>query len=278
VAADPDYDLEGAERQGGGSEQAPESRGALRDLSRYSVHFSRLPGTRAEGEHIAEMLGVAPLEGEQATKGRIEAVRSPRILHLATHGFFLPERTPSAEKNGLSQPESGKGSIGNGTNLFYRMAENPLLRSGIVLAGVNAWLHGKPLAPGAGDGILSSEDASGLDLLRTDLVVLSACETGLGDIRVGEGVFGLRRAFFLAGAKTILMSLWKIPDEQTRRLMEDFYRRLLEGEPRSEALREAQLAIKASFPAPLFWGAFICQGDPGPLPPEEKKRQGPPGE
>ena len=82
--------------------------------------------------------------------------------------------------------------------------------------------------------------------------------------RAGEDVFGLRRAFVLAGAKTLVMSLWKVPDEQTRELMEDFYCRILAGQPRAEALREAQLEMKKKYPDPLFWGAFICQGDPGP--------------
>ena len=104
-----------------------------------------------------------------------------------------------------------------------------------------------------------------MDLLDTELVVLSACNTGLGEIRTGEGVFGLRRAFVLAGAKTLVMSLWKVPDEQTQELMIDFYRRLTTGEGRAEALRHAQLAMKARHPDPYYWGAFICQGDPAPL-------------
>jgi CHAT domain-containing protein len=87
----------------------------------------------------------------------------------------------------------------------------------------------------------------------------------LGEVHTGEGVFGLWRAFVLAGAKTLVMSLWKVPDEQTRELMEDFYRRILAGQPRADALREAQLAMKAKYPDPFYWGAFICQGDPGPL-------------
>jgi CHAT domain-containing protein len=122
------------------------------------------------------------------------------------------------------------------------------------------------LPPEAEDGILTAEDVSGMDLLATELVVLSAAETGLGEVRVGEGVFGLRRAFMLAGAKTLVISLWKVADQQTQELMVDFYCRIMAGQPRADALREAKLAIKARYPAPFYWGAFICQGDPGPLP------------
>jgi len=95
--------------------------------------------------------------------------------------------------------------------------------------------------------------------------VLSACETGLGEQGNGEGVFGLQRAFVLAGAKTLIMSLWKVPDEPTGELMEDFYQRLLAGRGRADALRQSQLALKAKYPEPFYWGAFICQGNPGPL-------------
>ena len=104
-----------------------------------------------------------------------------------------------------------------------------------------------------------------MDLTGTELVVLSACNTGLGEVRTGDGVFGLRRAFTLAGAKTLIMSLWSVPDEPTRELMEDFFFRVLAGQGRADALREAQLTLKTKFPAPFYWGAFICQGDPGPL-------------
>jgi CHAT domain-containing protein len=106
---------------------------------------------------------------------------------------------------------------------------------------------------------------TGLDLLDTELVVLSACDTGLGAIHAGEGVFGLRRAFVVAGAKTLVMSLWKVPDQQTQALIVDFYRRLLAGTPRGQALREAQQELRKRHPHPFCGGAFICQGDPGPL-------------
>ena len=234
--------------------------------ARRRHHFHRLPGTRAEGERIAALLGVPPWLDAAALEGRLKAAcRSPRILHLATHGFFLAdqERDPDREAPGLGVDSASSRR-----------------RTGGPAVGTAAGEPDAPLGPGPGrgqhlarpadppeeaeDGLLTAEDVTGLDLLATELVVLSACETGLGQVHVGEGVFGLRRAFVLAGAKTLVMSLWKVPDEPTRELMEDFYRRLLAGQGRAEALRQAQLAMKAKYPDPFYWGAFICQGDPAP--------------
>jgi hypothetical protein len=233
------------------------------DRDRGAYHFDRLPGTRAEGEAIAGLLGVPLWLDAAALEGRLKTeCRSPRILHLATHGFFLPDqpRDPGQDRLGL-----GLEPMGAMGRLAGPLPENPMLRSGLALAGANTWLKAGKLPEEAQDGMLTAEDVSGLDLLATELVVLSACETGLGQVHVGEGVFGLRRAFVLAGAKTLVMSLWKVPDEPTRELMEEFYRRILAGEGRAEALRQAQLAMKAKYPDPYYWGAFICQGDPSPL-------------
>jgi CHAT domain-containing protein len=248
VVADPDFDLDL-------DDAAPAEFLARRSraLDPKQVHFDPLPGTYAEGEHIAAQLGVPPWLKATALKGRLKTFCSPRILHLATHGFFLEE-----QKYDASQGESGLGRLSHAL-------ENPLLRSGLALAGANTWLAGKPLPAEAENGILTAEDVSGLDLLSTELAVLSACDTGLGEVRIGEGVFGLRRAFVLAGVRTLVMSLWKVPDHQTQELMEEFYRRILTGEQCAGALREAQLAMKEKYAKPLYWGAFICQGDPGPL-------------
>jgi CHAT domain-containing protein/tetratricopeptide (TPR) repeat protein len=250
---------------------APSARRHSRDLhrDRSSYHFHRLPGTRAEGERVATRLGVAPWLDASALEGRLKAeCRSPRILHVATHGFFLTDQQRDLSQEGqgfafdLGDFSDARGGLGR---LSGPSMENPMLRSGLALAGANTWLRaGKPPEE-AEDGLLTAEDVTGLDLLATELVVLSACETGLGQVHVGEGVFGLRRAFVLAGAKTLVISLWKVPDEPTRELMEDFYGRLLAGQGRAEALRQAQLAMKARYPEPFFWGAFICQGDPSPL-------------
>jgi CHAT domain-containing protein/tetratricopeptide (TPR) repeat protein len=246
VIAGPDFDL-GATAPA--APRRPRRAGPLRDLARAARRFSPLPGTLAEGREVAARLGVKPALGQAAVEARLKKAASPRVLHVATHGFFLPERRadPGGKLRGVG-------------------AENPLLRSGLAFAGANTWLAGGKTPAWAGDGLLTAEEVTGLDLLGTELVVLSACETGLGEVRAGEGVFGLRRAFQLAGAQTVVMSLWKVPDEPTRELMAGFYRRLLEGLPRAEALRQAQLELKTRYPDPRTWGAFICQGNPGPLP------------
>jgi CHAT domain-containing protein len=213
---------------------------------------------------VARLVGTRASMGKMALVSRVRGRRPPRILHLATHGFFLanPERQRSAAlKSVVLAVDSGPEWL-----TAWSQLESPLLRSGLALARAKTWLEGGRLPPNARTGFLTAEEVTSLDLLDTELVVLSACETGLGEVRAGEGVFGLRRAFILAGAKTLVMSLWKVPDQQTQVLLVDFYERILTGMPRAEALRQAQLAMKAIYPNPLYWGAFICQGDPGRLP------------
>jgi CHAT domain-containing protein len=250
VLADPDFDA------GSRKARTEEDRGRLsRAVEEAELSFGRLPGTRAEGEEVAELLGVAAWLGPAVLERRLKRARSPRLLHIATHGFFV-----GPAGGGRSGDTGQVGLLGEAA------ADNPLLRSGLALAGANTWLRGGRPPEDAEDGLLTAEDVTGLDLLDTELVVLSACETGLGEVRIGEGVFGLRRAFPLAGARSLVMSLWKVPDGPTRELMVDYYRRLLGGAPRGEALRQAQRALKARYPDPLCWGAFICQGDPAPLP------------
>ena len=273
VAASPDFDLfaqpdRQAAKDDAAVGTAPPGR-LSRALERASLHFGPLEGTRLEGECVAGLLGVVPwLEGE-VLETRLKGCRSPRVLHLATHGFFLPNQLDVS--NWAPRQVSGAEVQALAPTAFGRLAaaENPLLRSGLALAGVNTWARGGPLPPEAEDGLLTAEDVTGMDLLATELVVLSACETGLGDVLRGEGVFGLRRAFLLAGAKTVVMSLWQVPDEETRILIEDFYRRLTAGAPaltsRADALRAAQRTLRgnAATADPYFWGAFICEGCPG---------------
>jgi CHAT domain-containing protein/tetratricopeptide (TPR) repeat protein len=278
-----------------------------RDLDRSRINFPRLPGTRVEGEKVARRLGVQPLLGGAALEQPLKECRSPRFVHLATHGLFLPDQPFDANRLGRNLE-----LLGNATTVVGPLSgpgmENPMLRSGLALAGANTFLRGGPLPDEAEDGLLTAEDVAGLDLLDTDLVVLSACETGLGAIHTGEGVLGLRRAFIVAGAKTLVMSLWKVPDLATAFLMDRFYDNLLtRGLDRDLALSQAQRAtrdatvaqLKAEWVSPamieqfasgdtnarrhleelaqkpddhrpfeslLYWGAFICQGDPSPLP------------
>lgn len=230
--------------------------------------FRRLVGTQVEASKLAALLHVTPLMAGAALKGslrkRIAVDHSPRVLHLATHGFFLPDKADNSEiiASDINTTEQILSNLGR---LARGRLGSPLLRSGLALAGANTWLQSSELPSEAENGILFAEDITGLDLLNTDLVVLSACDTGLGDIHAGEGVFGLRRAFVLAGAKTLVMSLWKVPDQQTQELMVDFYERILKGESRGEALRQAQLAMKTRYSDIYIWGAFICQGDPAPM-------------
>ncbi len=255
VVADPDFELSCA---AAGSAPGPAALGRTSNDVR-DLHFDPLPETRREGERVARALGVDPWLGADVLEGRVKSCRSPSVLHFATHGFFLEDQLNDPRGEGVD------GLPGRADRLIGRCLENPLLRSGLALAGANTWLQNAPLPVTAEDGLLTAEDVTGMDLLNCEMVVLSACETGLGVVRRGEGVFGLRRAFALAGAKTLIMSLWKVPDKATGMLMEQFYGYLRDGSPRSEALRRAQSDVRAVYPQPYDWGAFICQGNPGKL-------------
>jgi len=262
VIADPDFNLAIQDSLISGDNHFLLSQQA-HDLSESRLSFRPLPGTHVEGDQIASLLSVEPLMSASALKSYVKACRSPHILHLATHGYFLPQQTP--ELPGVpfhfsSIDASTVTPIQRWSSFGF---ENPLLRSGLALAGANTWIRGGLLPREAEDGILTAADVTGLDLLDTELVVLSACETGLGLIAPSEGVFGLRRAFVIAGANTLVMSLWKVPDQQTQELMIEFYRCILAGESRVGALYKAQLAIRSRYPHPFYWGAFICEGNPG---------------
>lgn len=224
------------------------------DLARLS--FSPLPATAIEADAIIPLLPSARLfTGTQATVTRVKQSPNPRILHLATHGFFLKNNLPDQpQRPGHSQPFT---------------IENPLLRSGLALAGFNGREGGDD------DGVLTALEVSGLDLRATQLVVLSACETGLGEVANGEGVYGLRRAFALAGAQSQLMSLWRVSDQGTKDLMIRYYQALAKGQGRGDALRQVQLAmlqqtiqgqdqggdLELNYQHPYYWSAFIPIGD-----------------
>jgi CHAT domain-containing protein len=185
------------------------------------------------------------LSGPQATEAALKRTVGPRVLHIATHGFFLGE------------PDTAVNNATRSINAAPQIA-NPLLRSGLAFSGAN-------LRRGDSneDGILTALEASGLNLWGTKLVVLSACDTGVGEVRNGEGVYGLRRAFVLAGAESLVMSLWPISDFTTRALMTNYYRNLKQGLGRGEALRQVQLDMLRHNPKlhPFYWANFIQSGD-----------------
>ncbi|MDM0118021.1 CHAT domain-containing protein [Variovorax sp. J22R133] len=207
-----------------------------RDFS--SMQFEALPGTALEAAAIKGLFPDAKvLTGPAATETAFKQIHGPRVLHVATHGFFLPDQeVKRVSKDGR---------------------EDPMLRSGLVFANVNTG------GTESDDGVLTALEASGIDLLGTRLVVLSACETGVGTVKNGEGVFGMRRAFVVAGAETLLMTLWPIADEATQELMSDYYEALKQGSGRADALRKAQLQMlgKKETGHPFFWAGFISSGD-----------------
>jgi len=214
-----------------------------------------LPETKQEVESVRALLGpsedVLTLTGAAASEESFKRdAHGKRTLHLATHGFFL-----------------------EGTCAIGASQESPLLLSGLVLAGANARSTVSEASTlddsGAGtdDGILTAEELAALDLRGVDLAVLSACDTGRGTVAVGEGVFGLRRAFGIAGARTVVMSLWPVPDAQARQWMTRFYSATGDGTSVSRAVRDASLRTleelrESERPAhPYYWAGFVAAGD-----------------
>ncbi len=227
------------------------------------LRFPPLANTLTEVNAIERLAVAKGLEPEKylglsATEERMKSTAQPLILHLATHGFYL-----SAE--GWTE---GRGSPGTAVQ---RELGNPMHRSGLALAGANVTLEGKA-GTGKEDGILTAEEVASLNLVGTELVVLSACETGLGEARGGEGVLGLRRAFVRAGAENLVMALWKVPDAETAALMKSFYSRYLSGMPPWRALIESQREALAAqrqsgfAPNPYAWAAFVASGMGSELP------------
>ena len=246
-------------------EQPPPEAQKKQSYAFGDFYFRPLPGTGAEGDALRAILPEATMLTErQANKGALLAAAGPEILHIATHGFFLTDlKAPTLDVGNLGTIEVmreigllAKKGPGAADPLKEQPLENPLLRSGLALAGANEyWRDGN-------EGILTAMETSVLYLWGTKLVVLSACDTGVGQIKNGDGVYGLRRALVLAGSESQVMSLWPVSDLATRALMVDFYQALRRGEGRSEALRNAQLNLlrdpKRSHPA--YWASFIQSG------------------
>jgi CHAT domain-containing protein len=240
-------------------EQANQSLDLARDLARGTT-LPPLPGTGAEVMAIA---GLMQSDGWKATaytqelalKQIVEQAGSERVIHLATHGFFLPDEEKQPATPARSEPR-------------HAALEDPMLRSGLYFSGANRTLAGRPTPAGLDNGVLTALEAGNLNLTGTELVVLSACNTGQGDVHNGEGVFGLRRALQEAGAQDVMMSLWSVPDKETLELMKIFYSKWLSGTEKHEALKQAQLEMRERVKQehdgkdlPYYWGAFVMVGN-----------------
>jgi CHAT domain-containing protein len=265
IFADPDFDL-------GPSDVQARTRAVLRgaktgelvatsrglESRRSQPKVGRLPGTAEEAKAIKSNLAryaqaeAVVYQDQYALEGVFKALHGPCVLVLSTHGFFLPDREEARTDGAAASARA-------------RPLENPLLRCGLLLAGCNQ--RGAQGAEAAGDdGVLTGLEIVGTDLRRTDFVVLSACETGLGDIRNGEGVAGLRQAFQLAGANAVISTLWPIPDVESVDVVNALFANLSQGQGKAESLRNAQLALikarRANHAAahPVYWAAFTLTG------------------
>jgi CHAT domain-containing protein/Tfp pilus assembly protein PilF len=228
---------------------------------RYKKGWSELPGTRLELSLIASTceeknIPHTVLAGKDATEDTLKSFADdpPRVLHIATHGFFFAGI--ELERITLERLRS----TNRGGNQL-RIINNPMLRSGLLLTGANAVWTGEVPAASSNDGILTALEVSRLNLIGTELVTLSACETGLGDVLNGEGIFGLQRAFQVAGAGAVIMSLWKVADEPTAILMKTFYSAWLSGTSKTEAFRIARSQLRELYPSPFYWAAFVLVGE-----------------
>ena len=223
----------------------PASRGNQNSL------WTDLPGTAEEVKKIKKQFELnkvpaAVFTQTAASEENLKALsgNSPQILHIATHGFFLPE-----------QEKKSDDIVTNNQNA-YTLANDPLLRSGLILSGGNHVWSGKTPIEGVEDGIATAYEISQLNLSNTELVVLSACETALGDVRGSEGVFGLQRAFKMAGVKKMIVSLWQVPDKETAELMTSFYNYWLKGKTIEQAFAQAQSDMRKKY-SPYYWAAFV---------------------
>ena len=238
VLGAPDFENSAESTALGEKNQIVATRSLLYLNSSNELSLSALPGALEEVKAIAQMLGVEPLLGAHANEAALKQVTRPRILHIATHGFF--EEKPNSEDDVI-------------------LGDNALLQSWLALAGINNNKPDNKLE----DGIFTALEATGLNLSGTKLVVLSACDTGLGNISAGEGIYGLRRALVIAGSESQLISLWNVDDQVTKYLMVSYYQGLQDNQGRSEALRRIQLQMLESpeYQHPYYWASFIPSGN-----------------
>lgn len=214
-----------------------------------SKKIPQLPGAEGEIRHLNALMIKNGWETEtylnnEATEGNLKAIKDPKVFHIATHGFFMEDMEQGYHEGGADK------------NL-----QNPLLRSGLLLKNGGVLLAKDNIYElNSEDGILTAYEAMNLYLDHTDLVVLSACETGVGKVQLGEGVCGLQRAFLIAGANSVIMSLFKVSDDVTKDLMTIFYDRWIATGSKRKSFLEAKRIIKEKYKDPIYWGAFIMVG------------------
>jgi CHAT domain-containing protein len=274
LIANPDFNATSRSATGGASASAAAAstaagpsvlRGGQQRSSglRGLTAWQPLGGTEQEARQLAPLLGGgAVISGPAATAAVVLAQRAPRILHIATHGFFLADQAPAS---GTATGARSGGTPSEGSAPAAPSREDPLQRSGLVFAGAN-----RPDANPSDDGYLTAAEATAMDLEGTELVTLSACETGLGGVRSGEGVYGLQRSLAVAGARSTLLSLWKVDDGLTATFMERYYNKLKAGQGRADALRDTQAEFRnnknSTYNDIRVWGAFQLSGDWRALP------------
>jgi hypothetical protein len=256
ILTDPDYDF-------GVPAEAPQRRAATAQRAAddpWPLRWGRLAFTQREGLEIAVHAGPRAqfLSGVAANEGILLRARGPAFIHVATHGFFLRQPLVSMEDLGR-MARAGRDPFAD-----FVLRGDPLLQSGITLTGANQLAAGGSVRRYGADGILVAAEVANLDLEGTDLVVLSACETGLGALGRGSGVAGLRSAILQAGAQNVIMSLWEVPDQQTSHLMTSFYSWYLNGTPAAESLRLAQVSVRArlrriGMDHPYYWAGFVLE-------------------
>ncbi len=228
------------------------------DTSNRGDAWTYLSGTEREVNTLEKIMQTSGMQiklkkGYEATEESFKSIGvnnnpSPRVLHIATHGYFFPDPKENLTKTNLVAEQQ----------LVFKISEHPMLRSGLIMAGGNAAWQGAPTLEGREDGILTAYEISQMNLSNTELVVLSACETGLGDIQGNEGVYGLQRAFKIAGAKYLIMSLWQVPDKQTSLLMTTFYKKWLEEKMSiPDAFHAAQKELRDNGLDPYNWAGFV---------------------
>jgi CHAT domain-containing protein/Flp pilus assembly protein TadD len=219
----------------------------------YGGTATPLPGTKVELDGISKILKASGFAADvrqekEASEKNLKGIKAPTLMHIATHGYFLADAEVGAGNSLGVDAENAK--------------NNPLLRSGLILANPSGQKQDTTRFDFAStdNGVLTAYEAMNLDLEGTDLIVLSACETGLGDVKAGEGVYGLQRSFLVAGANALVMSLWKVDDAATQQLMTNFYTNYSKSNNKLKAFKQAQQQLMAKYKEPYYWGAFVMMG------------------